>query len=414
MKTLPLAAYGFLGMPLAMVALPVYVQAPAWYAGHLGLALPVTGFVLFAARIFDTVQDPWLGRMIDVMARKNALGLALWLAAIVLALAFTGLWLPPIAGSTPALAGWLALMLALIYSAHSVLNITLLAWGARMTPDLPTLTRAAAWREASGLAGVVLASVLPVWLMTAAPWPPAQSMAVFAGGFALLLIMGLILLLHFAPLWPIRAGVPPARVRASPAVRRLWLPYLVNALSIAIPATLALFFIADRIIKPQWAGLFLAVYFLSGAAGLPVWTRLAQRIGPARAWGCSMVLATSTYVWTIFLGAGDVLAYGAVCLLAGLALGADLALPPVLLARAIPPDADPAAHYGVWSLLAKLATAISGLALPLLAWLGYRPGVAGSGGSALGLVYGALPGVLKLLAFAILYFQVIAKEEQPA
>ena len=34
-----LAAYGGLGLPLAMAALPVYVQAPAYYAGTLGLPL---------------------------------------------------------------------------------------------------------------------------------------------------------------------------------------------------------------------------------------------------------------------------------------------------------------------------------------------------------------------------------------
>ena len=37
--TMPLAAYGALGLPLAMAALPVYVQAPAYYAGTLGLPL---------------------------------------------------------------------------------------------------------------------------------------------------------------------------------------------------------------------------------------------------------------------------------------------------------------------------------------------------------------------------------------
>jgi len=37
------AAYGALGLPLAMCALPVYVQIPAYYSTQLGLAVASTG-----------------------------------------------------------------------------------------------------------------------------------------------------------------------------------------------------------------------------------------------------------------------------------------------------------------------------------------------------------------------------------
>jgi hypothetical protein len=33
-----LVTYGLFGLPLAMVAMPVYVQAPALYAGSFGLS----------------------------------------------------------------------------------------------------------------------------------------------------------------------------------------------------------------------------------------------------------------------------------------------------------------------------------------------------------------------------------------
>ena len=83
--SVPLAAYGALGLPLAMAALPVYVQAPAYYAGTLGLPLATTGVVLFAARLVDTVQDPWLGRWIDRLAGAGRLHGVLWAAAAGLA-----------------------------------------------------------------------------------------------------------------------------------------------------------------------------------------------------------------------------------------------------------------------------------------------------------------------------------------
>ncbi|QOT78728.1 MFS transporter [Cupriavidus basilensis] len=399
-----MAAYGLLGMPLAMAALPVYVQVPAYYASELGLALSATGTVLFAARLLDTVQDPFLGRWIDHLAQRGKLAPALWLACLVLSASFAMLWLPPVRGG--ALAAWLALSLVLVYSAHSVVNIAYLAWGARLSREPATLTRAAAWREAAGLAGVMLASVLPAWLLGASGWPAAPAMAGYALVFAALLLGALALLLRRAPAWRHHsAGVHGWRATlANRAFRRLLLPYFLNAVSVSIPATLALFFIQDRLGAPQWSGAFLAAYFAAGAAGLPLWTRLCARIGPTRAWRLGMVLAVAAFVWAAGLDTGDTGAYLAVCVLAGLALGADLALPPVLLACLIPPGEQPGGYYGIWSLLGKLALALSGLALPLLAWCGYQPGAGGTaaGSHALALVYGGLPCLFKLAAMLCL------------
>jgi len=405
-----LAAYGLLGLPLAMVALPVYMQLPAWYVHDVGLGAATTGFVLFGARLLDTVQDPWLGRLVDVLARRGWLGAALRGAALLLALAFAGLWRAPPAGAPWQAVAWLAGMLALTYGAHSLLNIALLAWGARLAPDARGRTRAAAWREASGLAGVLIASVLPAGLR--AIEAPAVAMDLYAVIFALLLFLGVELLLRRAPRW--HAAAAPAAgggaLALAPAVRRLMLPYAVNALAVALPATLALFFIDDQLGAHDWTAAFLASYFLAGAAGTPLWVRLAARIGAARAWAAAMVLALLTFTGAAWLGPGDGAAFELVCLLSGLALGADLVLPPVLLAAAIGPQRDPGLPFGVWTLLGKLATALSALALPALQWAGYQPGLR-TGSSGLVLAYAALPCLLKLLALALLFFRVIAREE---
>ena len=46
-----LLSYGMFGLPLAMVAMPVYVQAPALYAGSFGLSLTLVGTILLVARL---------------------------------------------------------------------------------------------------------------------------------------------------------------------------------------------------------------------------------------------------------------------------------------------------------------------------------------------------------------------------
>ena len=396
-----LAAYGLLGLPLAMAALPVYVQVGAYYSMLRGVPLAQLGWVLFAARLLDTVQDPLQGHVIDRL--RNGIGLWLALGGAVLALAFVGLWQPP--ASEVAAAVWLGAMLVLAYSAHSMLNIAYLTWGARLHGS--ALLSASAWREGAGLAGMIVASVIPATIMSGDAEHIPASMALYSLAFAALLLAALLALLKLAPAWPAVTGRASGwrstlrRMASNRAFLRLLAPYFLNACSVSLPATLALFFIRDRLHAAPLAGAFLGCYFIAAACCLPLWTALARRIGVLPCWRIGMALAIASFAGAGLLGEGDVLPYFAVCIAAGAALGADLAMPPVLLAELIGAGEAAGAYYGVLTLLGKLALALSGLALPLLAAFGYQPGVAG--GAALALVYAAVPCLLKLLAMAALW-----------
>lgn len=393
------AAYGLLGLPLAMAALPVYVQIPAYYSTQLGLALATTGWILFLARLVDAVQDPLLGYLIDRM--KGKLTLWFWAAGGLLAAAFAGLWLPPVRGA--GLGYWLALMLILAYSAHSMLNIAYLSWGARINNrNSVALLGAAAWREGAGLVGVILASVIPSFIF-AAPHQ-AHQLAWYSLGFALVLVLAIAALLRHAPPWHRQAQGAPLAFKQQWQIlvdnrefRALLVPYFINAVSVSVPATLVLFFINDRLQAAGATAGFLSTYFVAAALGLPVWVHLSKRFGVVRCWQAGMLLAIVAFISASVLGPGQSSAFFIICLASGLALGADLALPPVLLAQVIRPDVPPAAYYGFWTLLGKLALALSGLALPLLAQLGYHPGM--PAGTELAWVYAGVPCVLKGIAF---------------
>lgn len=394
-----LLAYALLGAPLAMAALPVYVLAPKLYGDELGMSLGLLGAVLFGARLVDTLQDPWLGRVVD-RCQQRGWSWLLVVGALGLAAGFGALFAPPPLASA-GLAWWLGLSLVLAYTAHSLINVCYLAWGARICDDPQQRSRITGWREACGLAGVLLASVLP--LLLANHFPPQLARGAFSALFVLLLLVGVAALLWRAPL-PKTAIAPEIVDWCLPwrnaAFSRLALVFLLNGLALSIAATLALFFIADVVRLPQWSGLFLGLYFLGGAFCLPFWVWLGNRIGKPAAWLLSMLLGCLAFVWAALLGAGDGWQYASVCLLSGLALGADLALPPALLADVIPPEQRGAtgSYFGYWSLLAKLSLALAaGLALPLLSLLDYQPG-SNTGLAALSWVYALLPCGLKLLA----------------
>ena len=218
--------------------------------------------------------------------------------------------------------------------------------------------------------------------------------------------------------WPV-CTAPPQRVSlwrpwGRPAFRRLLAVFMLNGIASAIPATLVLFFIQDRLqAPPAQEPMFLAAYFVCAALSIPLWLRAVARWGLARTWLVGMLLAIAVFVWTAFLGAGDVVPFLVVCALSGVALGTDLALPSALLAGVIAAEGDSGQHegayFGWWNFATKLNLALAaGLALPLLGWWGYTPGTRSDDGlHTLGLAYAVLPCALKLLAAAALYWLVL-------
>jgi glycoside/pentoside/hexuronide:cation symporter, GPH family len=411
--------YGALGLPLAFVALPLYVVLPKHYASEFGIPLASLGALLLAARLLDAFADPWIGRWADrwfVHGTTRVLSVAA-VAAVVLAVGFRALFFPAVSG-VPALLGWCAASLALTYLSYSVLSILHQAWGARLGGDEAQRARIVSWREGLALLGVLVASVLP----------SVAGLSVSSMVFAVLLLLAVSLLwhaptpshasleFHSGTFEALHAAPAPAQPFTTPGFKRLLAIYLVNGVASAVPATLILFFIEDRLQAAPYTPLFLFSFFCAGALAMPLWLRLVQRWGLARAWLCGMLLSIAAFVWAAFLGAGDVVGYAAVCVASGVALGADLSLPGALLAgviqRAGHGQQSEGAYFGWWNFATKLNLALAaGIALPLLAAFGYAPGARSDNAlQALTIGYCVLPCVLKLIAAALLWRLWLHKE----
>jgi Na+/melibiose symporter-like transporter len=403
-------AYGLLGLPLAFAALPLYVLLPNHYAREYGMPLATLGAVLLAARLLDAATDPLLGRWSDHLFQRSARAVlaAGAASAVLLWSGLAGLFFPAVQG-VPALTAWALCLLVLTSLAYSQIGIAHQAWGARLGGDELHRSRIVAWREGAALVGVVLASLLPTLL----------GLPVMLGVFAAALLLG----------WwawtraprpssaALQTPVPRAALwhpwRQAP-FRRLMVVFLLNGIASAIPATLVLFFVQDRLQAPPalepW---FLGSYFVCAALSIPLWLRAVARWGLARTWLAGMLLAVAVFLWAAALGAGDGLPFLAVCALSGVALGTDLALPGALLAGVVDRQGDRDRHEGVyfgwWNLASKLNLALAaGLALPLLDVLGYTPGTRDPAAlHTLGLAYALLPCTLKLLAAAGLYLLIL-------
>src|SRR5690606_26037798 len=105
------------------------------------------------------------------------------LAAVVLALGLWGLLFPPTevrgAGMT-ALLAWAGVLMAITYTAYSIMAVAHQSWGARLGGSEAQRSRVVAWREALALLGVLIAAVLPGTL----------GLGATVGSFAVLLALG--------------------------------------------------------------------------------------------------------------------------------------------------------------------------------------------------------------------------------
>lgn len=405
-------AYGAMGLPLAFVALPLYVFLPNHYATEYGVPLVALGLVLLASRLFDAAVDPWIGRHCDRWFGHSPQ--RVWrmagLAAVVLALGLWALFFP--LPGLRALGGvkypwawlwWIGLGLALTSTAYSVIAVAHQAWGARLGGSEAQRSRVVAWREGLALAGVLLAAALPRTAGLPVTWAvfvAALVLGWWAWGRALRPLAA-------PPAWAPPVDRSPLR---QPAFSGLLAVFVVNGTASAVPATLVLFFVQDRLQAPKaLEPAFLGLYFLLAALSIPLWVRAVTRLGLAQAWLWGMGLSVLVFAWTLTLGTGDVGWFLLVCALSGAALGADLALPSALLAGVVGQLGErgrgEGAYFGWWSFATKFNLALAaGLSLPLLAWLGYAPGARDEDALwRLSLAYCLVPCLLKLLAAALLW-----------
>ena len=401
------------------------MYVPHLYASELGLSLAGVGLVLLLVRFGDAVIDPWIGRVSDAQQASSHYGARrklILLALLPLAIGFVLLLNPPAGAGLI----WLAVSLLICFIGYSVATINYHAWGAELanTPAPHGLAvRITSTREGLALCGVIVAAVLP-GLLSGSEHAGLRSLAWL---FPPLLGLAALVLWRGVPVSA--ANTEPQTPSASPNLRqllqadpgfvRLLLVLATGGVAAAIPATLVLFYIADVLQLGHWQGGFLALYFVAGAGAMPLWVKLADRFGKVGAWALAMAVAILSFLWAALLGPGDGIAFALICVASGAALGAELALPPALLAERLNQGASSAtksyagSYFGVWNFVNKFSLALAaGAALPLLDALGYKVGVGGmespggtaSGNSlvALAIVYALLPAAIKTLALVLL------------
>ncbi|MBY5269362.1 MFS transporter [Spiribacter salinus] len=405
-----LLLYGLPALPLAVMGVPMYVFLPGFYGETLGLA--AVGAALLVARLWDVITDPLIGSLGDRLDTRWGRRRPLIVAGMpLLLISAWALFRPPTDVGLAYLLGWgLA-----AYLGWTLMSLPYTAWGAELSEDYDKRASLTASREGFMLAGTLLAIAWPTLLGT------GRADAATLAGLAWLLVIALPIAVLIT-VWRVpeyrftghpvgwRAGW--ALIRANRPFMRLLLAYVMNGLANGLPASLFTLFVAHVLMAEAWTGPLLLIYFVTGIAALPGWLWLSRRIGKHRAWALSMLWTSLVFAFVPFLGPGDTWAFLVICLLSGVGVAVDMALPAAIQADLV--DLDTAGgggrrtglYFGIWNMATKLALALAvGIAFPMLELLGFDATNIDDreGTLTLALFYGAVPIAFKLGATALMW-----------
>jgi len=410
-----LTAFASLGLPLAGGGLPLAMYVPAYYGQLIGLT--VVGGVFMITRLWDMVSDSLIGVLSD-RTRSRFGRRKPWIAAggAIFAAATLAIFLPAGHPGALYLGGWLAAF----YLGWSMMQIPYFAWSGELSARYHERSRVQTFVQTATAAGYVLVLTLPSLLDQGARPSPATNVHLM-GMFTLLVLgpaLALVLLSAGEPAAPAtpREARPSIRQALAALARdRLMIRVLISDCAVTTAQTfrtsLFVFFVVSYLGLPKWGAALFLLQFVFGVFASPIWLRVGYRIGKSRAAVAGELTQVAINLGLLLAAPGALAWVLALTVAQGLAQGSGN-----LMLRAMVADIADKQRlesgqertgllFSVFSMSAKLGTAIGvGVAFPLVAWLGFRPGVINTPQALLGLklVFALGPALSHLLSAALI------------
>jgi Na+/melibiose symporter-like transporter len=360
------------------------------------------------------IVDPTIGRLSDLShsrfgRRKPFMAVAMPVAAI----GAIGLFFPPHGAG----AVWLFVFYALVTWGWTALSLPYWAWGAELSDDYTERQRITSLREGGTIIGILISAIAPVALGITSHVGQAHLLSLLTIGLATPFV--LFALLRVRDPLPMRrtapAGLGPTLklVASNGPFRRLILAWAVNGLANGLPAALILIVFDQILHAPDASGPLLLVYFAAGVISVPVWLKLAARIGKHRTWAAAMAMSgiAFAFVPAILHVPHVLILFGIISVFTGAGLGADFTIPPAIQADVVDLDELRSGErraglfFAASTMAQKAGNALApGLAFPVLGLVGFSThgGNDAMQDAALMVLYCGIPSVLKVVAALIM------------
>jgi Na+/melibiose symporter-like transporter len=411
-----LAAFSTIAMPVAAAQIPLNVYLPPIFAQHFGIPLSTLGLIFLVEKIWGAFSDPLIGVLSDRTSSRFGRRRA-WIGGGGLLFGLAGLLLffPP-ATLTPL---YLGLALFAFYLSWSMVQIPYFAWSAEVSGDYDERTRVATYQAVAGATAALLVLVLPTIVDQIAPGDGRLKLGVMGGLLFSLLALALPLTLSAFRDARTPAAQAPRRplgetlrvVFGNPLLVRVLASDFAVTLGQSIRGALFVFFVSAYMGLPHWAsGLFL-LQFVFGVAAGPIWMKVGYRLGKHRAAVAAELVQVAINLGLLIVAPGQLPLLLGLTIAQGLAQGSGNLMLRSMVADVA--DADrlhsgedrTALFFSVFSISTKAAMAMAvGVALPLVAWLGFDPKAAANTPEALrglAMVFALGPALAHLVSAAL-------------
>lgn len=394
-----LLRFSAISVPVYAAAMPLAVYLPAIYARDFGISLGLIGAIFLGSQILHVALDPIVGSLSD-RTRTRFGRRKPWIAGggVLFFLGGGLLFFPP-AQITPA---YLTIALVLFNIGWAAVQTPFLAWSGEITGQYHQRTRIAAYQTVVTAVALFVALVLPTIADQLRPADGHLQLTLMGGLIVATAVPALILTLtafrepgNFPPPEPVSLRGSLRAVFANPLLLRVLASDVAVRTGQGIRGALMVFFVSAYLGRPEWAaGLFLFQYIFGIVAG-PIWMRISTHLGKHQT-AVLGELAQVAINLCLLLATPE--SFGLVLALT-LAQGLTQSSGNLMLRAMVADVADKHRHdtgeertglyYSVFTLSEKAGAAIAiGVALPLVAWLGFDPKAAANSTDALtGLLY---------------------------
>jgi len=415
---LRLIGFASMAVPIAGAGLPLALFVPQLYATHFGMSLATIGFIFLLGRLWDVISDPIVGVLSD-RTRSRFGRRRPWIAGggVLFGLGSALLFFPPAALVGPV---YLGAVLFVFYLGWTMIGVPFSAWAGEIDRDYHGRTRVVTYQLTLQSIGLLLVLVLPTLLDQVRPGDAALKLQV-VGGFILATLVPAL----FAGLLAFREPPPPVTLKARVGIwrttkivfsDRLLLRVLASDVAVtagqSIRAGLIVFFAVNYMRLPAWASGLYLLQFVFGVLAGPIWLRIGYRLGKRRTAIAGELTQAAINFGLLFVFPGMLAAMIALTIAQGLTQGSGNLMLRAMVGDVADVHRVETGHdrtglfFSVFSLSMKLGPALGiGLALPLVAWLGFNPKAASQPEAleALKYVFALGPAIAHVIAASLIW-----------
>jgi len=421
-----LGAFALPAIPIAGLGLPLVVYLPPLYAEDMGLSLSVVGTIFMIARFWDVFTDPVLGTLSDrIHSRWGRRRHWLVISTPILMFSSWMLFMP----TAPVTWQYLLFWLVVLYVGWTLITISHMSWGAELSPDYEERSTVQGWREFALIFGSFTVLALPAIVEATSTTTGYADRVAAMGWFVIVLL-------------PVTVGiavwsVPEFKTAPQAAIhwmdsgrlllkntllRRVLLADLLVGVAPGITGALYVFFASYVMELPQSASFLLLIYFVAGFLGVPIWLRIAHRIGKHKTLAIAMYYGALALPLVLFMPRAEFWWLFLGNTLYGLAYGAGSFLLRAIMADVCDRDMLESGqqrtglYYSLLTMTNKIGFAVAvGIAYPILDLIGFVPEPGANSPQTLNqllLLYVSLPALFMATAGFVMWHYPLTKQAQ--